>query len=114
MTEFIEQSDADRSDFDTLKEFAIQELHVIVSEAKLSPHTKQPVEKMKVRRAQGRSEETQTLEDQLQEGLEDTFPASDPPSVVSTAIPGGSKRLVGTDEVLRRQRASKSRHGSKP
>jgi hypothetical protein len=107
MTKFIEQTTADRPDFDVIKEFAVQELHVIVSEAKLSPDMKPPLEKMGMRRTQGRSEELQTLEDQLQEGLEDTFPASDPPAVISTAIPGGSKRLEGTDEVLRRQRASK-------
>ncbi|KQZ97801.1 hypothetical protein ASD64_16480 [Mesorhizobium sp. Root157] len=28
-------------------------------------------------------------EDELEEGLEDTFPASDPVSVTSSAIPGG-------------------------
>jgi hypothetical protein len=28
-------------------------------------------------------------EEELEEGLEDTFPASDPVSVTSTAIPGG-------------------------
>lgn len=30
--------------------------------------------------------------DELEEGLEDTFPASDAISVVSTSIPGGPKR----------------------
>jgi hypothetical protein len=29
------------------------------------------------------------LQEELDEGLEDSFPASDPPSVTSTAIPGG-------------------------
>jgi hypothetical protein len=66
--------------------------------------TKQPLEKIDGRRTSGRSEEARTLEDQLQAGLEDSFPASDPPAVVSTAIPGGAKKLVGTDEVLRQQR----------
>ncbi|MBW9056583.1 hypothetical protein [Rhizobium mesosinicum] len=32
-----------------------------------------------------------TMEEQLDEGLEGTFPASDPVSVTSTAIPKGSK-----------------------
>jgi hypothetical protein len=56
------------------------------------------------RRTAGRAEDKDTLEEQLEEGLEDTFPASDPVSVVTTAIPGCTKKLVGTDEVLRRKR----------
>lgn len=32
------------------------------------------------------------LEEELQEGLEDSFPASDPVSVTSTAIPGSPRR----------------------
>ena len=40
------------------------------------------------RRTQGRSEDPSILEEQLQEGLEDTFPASDPVSVTSTLISG--------------------------
>ena len=59
--------------------------------------------KPKKRRTEGRAEDRSTLEEQLQEGLEDTFPASDPVSVVSTTIAGRTKKLVGTDEVLRRQ-----------
>ncbi|WP_342587305.1 hypothetical protein [Pseudaminobacter soli (ex Li et al. 2025)] len=31
-------------------------------------------------------------EEQLQEGLEDTFPASDPISIISSSIPGGPKK----------------------
>lgn len=30
-------------------------------------------------------------EEELEEGLEDSFPASDPVSVTSTAVPGGPK-----------------------
>jgi len=42
------------------------------------------------------------------QGLEDSFPASDPISVISTAIPGQPKKdLVGTDEILRRQREAR-------
>ena len=55
------------------------------------------------RRTAGRSESPATLEEQLQAGLEDTFPASDPISVTSTLIAGRCKKLVGTDEVLRQQ-----------
>lgn len=62
------------------------------------------------RRTPGRSEKSEELEQQLEEGLEDTFPASDPPSVVSTTIAGRAKRLKGTDEVLReRKKARKER-----
>ncbi len=60
------------------------------------------VEDLSRRRTQGRSENAETLEEQLQKGLEDSFPASDPPAVVSTAIAGASKEIVGTDEMLRR------------
>ncbi|MGM4911699.1 hypothetical protein [Rhizobium sp. 768_B6_N1_8] len=35
--------------------------------------------------------DTGTMEEQLDEGLEGTFPASDPVSVTNTAIPKGSK-----------------------
>ena len=43
------------------------------------------------RRTEGRAEDRETLEEQLCEGLEDTFPASDPVSVVTTAIAGRCK-----------------------
>lgn len=45
----------------------------------------------KPRRTPGRSEDPAVLEEQLQEGLEDTFPASDPVSVTSTLISGSVK-----------------------
>lgn len=56
------------------------------------------------RRTPGRAEDRETLEEQLSEGLEDTFPASDPVSVVSTLIAGRTKELVGTDEAIRAMR----------
>ena len=56
------------------------------------------------RRTPGRAEDRETLEEQLSEGLEDSFPASDPVSVVSTLIVGRAKKLVGTDEVIRQMR----------
>ena len=43
------------------------------------------------RRTPGRSEDPTVLEEQLQEGLEDSFPASDPVSVTSTLISGTGK-----------------------
>lgn len=54
------------------------------------------------RRTPGRSEDPAVLEEQLQEGLEDSFPASDPVSVTSTLISGTGKRPQkderGTDD----------------
>jgi hypothetical protein len=44
------------------------------------------------RRTPGRSEDPSVLEEQLQEGLQDSFPASDPVSVTSTLISGTAKR----------------------
>lgn len=59
------------------------------------------------RRTPGRAEDRETLEEQLSEGLAETFPASDPVSVVSTLIAGRSKALVGTDEVIRSMREAR-------
>jgi hypothetical protein len=63
------------------------------------------------RRTPGRAEDRETLEEQLREGLEDSFPASDPVSVVSTLIAGRGKKLVGTEEVIRAMRAAERRPG---
>ena len=49
----------------------------------------------KRRRTEGRAEDRETLEEQLCEGLQDTFPASDPVSVVTTTIPGRCKDSSG-------------------
>jgi hypothetical protein len=61
------------------------------------------------RRTPGRAEDRETLEEQLSEGLEDSFPASDPISVVSTLIAGRCKSLVGTDDVIRLMREARQR-----
>lgn len=50
------------------------------------------------RRTPGRSEDPSVLEEQLQEGLEDSFPASDPVSVTSTLISGKGKRAPGQEQ----------------
>jgi hypothetical protein len=102
--EMIDQSSADDADFEDMKEFATEQLYACVREVKSSPCMTLPLEDVQSRRTPGRSEKPETLEDQLQQGLEDTFPASDPPSVVSTAIAGRTKPLVGTDEVLRQRK----------
>ena len=39
-----------------------------------------------------RAAEKELQEEELEEGLEDSFPASDPPSITSPTIPGGPKR----------------------
>lgn len=63
--------------------------------ATANPHRKPPSPRPahhKKRRTEGRSEDADTLEEQLQEGLEDTFPGSDPVSVTITGIPGRPKK----------------------
>jgi hypothetical protein len=60
------------------------------------------------RRTAGRAEDRPTLEEQLQEGLEDTFPASDPVSVVSTTIASKATPLVGVEESLRATRENRA------
>lgn len=100
----IEETRGDTPHFAAVKELAIEQLFAAVRDVRAHPHNKQPLENPAARRARGRSEDEGTLEEQLQSGLEDTFPASDPPAVVSTAIPGGAKDLTGVEEHLRRQR----------
>jgi len=53
---------------------------------------KTPRNRASGRRTEGRAEDRETLEEQLEEGLEDTFPGSDPVSVISTVVPGGPKK----------------------
>ena len=62
----------------------LRELELILEGVVARPDTK-------ARRTDGRSEDPEVLEEQLEEGLEDTFPASDPVSVTSTAVPGCPK-----------------------
>jgi hypothetical protein len=89
-----------------MKELAIEQLFAAVKDVRAHPENKQPLEDPSARRTKGRSEEGTTLEEQLQSGLEDTFPASDPPAVVSTTISGGAKELTGVEEHLRRREAA--------
>ncbi len=104
MTEAIDRSSAEDADFEDMKEFATEHLYACVREVRACPDMTHPLEDVQSRRTSGRSEKPETLEDQLQKGLEDSFPASDPPAVVSTAIPGRTKPLVGTDEVLKQRK----------
>lgn len=105
----IDESSAEDADFDDMKEFAIERLYACIQDVKSSPNMTQPLEDIQSRRTHGRSEEPETLEGQLQKGLEDSFPASDPPAVTSTMISGGTKPLVGTEEILRQKKAEANR-----
>lgn len=98
------------ADLDDMKELAIEQLHAAIAEARAHPDHKQDLEDTASRRAEGRSEKPETLEQQLQSGLEDTFPASDPPSVVSTTISGRTKKLTGVEEHLREKRKADADH----
>lgn len=94
MIELVEgqEDEDDVADFPLLKEFAIEQLYQFIREAKESPDTKQRLEDIAKRRTLGRSEDSKTLEEQLQSGLEDSFPASDPPAVVSSTISGSKEK----------------------
>jgi hypothetical protein len=109
----IEGAEVDEPRAEAMKEFAIELVVSTMTEARNHPDTKSDVEAVGERRTEGRSENPDTLEEQLQSGLEDSFPASDPPAVVSTSISGGSKDLVGTDEVLRRKKEAAQRKQEK-
>jgi len=55
-----------------------------------SPAVKSLEREQKAEKKRGSAK--QELDDELEEGLEDTFPASDPVSITSSAIAGGPKR----------------------
>lgn len=86
------ENDETEAELPLLKEFAVEQLYQVIRDAKESPHTKQRLEDIAKRRTSGRSEDSRTLEQQLQSGLEDSFPASDPPAVVSTTISGAKEK----------------------
>ncbi|CDX27228.1 conserved hypothetical protein [Mesorhizobium sp. ORS 3324] len=94
---------------EAMKEFAVELIVSTLRNVREHPDAKLDLEEIDDRRAKGRSEIQETLEEQLQSGLEGSFPASDPPAVVSTAITGGSKDIVGTDEVLGRKKEAARR-----
>ena len=109
LVRLIEETDVAEPHGEAMKEFAVELVVSTLRNAREHPDVKHDLEEIERRRTQGRSENPDTLEEQLQSGLEDSFPASDPPAVVSTAISGGSKDLVGTDEVLRRKKEARRR-----
>jgi hypothetical protein len=51
-----------------------------------------PAVKSLEREKRKQKQDTDLREDELEEGLEDTFPASDPVSVTSSSIPGRPKK----------------------
>ena len=53
---------------------------------------KSPAVKSLEREKRRQKHEADVREEELEEGLEDTFPASDPVSVTSSSIPGGPKK----------------------
>lgn len=53
---------------------------------------KSPAVKSLEREKRTQEKRGDTLEEELEEGLEDSFPASDPVSVTSSSIPGGPKK----------------------
>jgi hypothetical protein len=53
---------------------------------------KSPAVKSLEREQRKQSQDADKREEELEEGLEDTFPASDPVSVTSSSIPGGPKK----------------------
>jgi hypothetical protein len=59
------------------------------------------------RRTPGRSEDPAVLEEQLQEGLEDSFPASDPVSVTSTLISGTGKHQQKEEQETQDKRTAR-------
>ncbi|TGT70957.1 hypothetical protein EN802_21900 [bacterium M00.F.Ca.ET.159.01.1.1] len=109
----VEEMNVAAPESEVMKEFAIELIVSTLRNVREHPDAKQDLEEIEGRRAEGRSEDPDTLEEQLQSGLEDSFPASDPPAVVSTAITGGSKDIVGTDEVLRRKKEASARRQEK-
>jgi hypothetical protein len=109
LIDLIEQTDVAAPHAEAMKEFAIELVVSTLRNVRAHPDAKHDLEEIDGRRAEGRSENPDTLEEQLQSGLEDSFPASDPPAVVSTAISGSARDIVGTDEVLRRKKAAKLR-----
>ena len=111
MIDRIEAHQADIPNLDDVKEFAVEQLYAAIKDVREFPDNKQPLEQVSTRRTQGRSEQSETLEEQLQTGLEDTFPASDPPSVVSTTIFRGTPKPANENEHLRRKRVSQTKPG---
>ncbi|MDX8492229.1 hypothetical protein RFN29_11615 [Mesorhizobium sp. VK22B] len=109
LVRLVEETVIAAPDGEAMKEFAVELIVSTLRNVREHPDAKHDLEEIDDRRTAGRSEIPETLEEQLQSGLEDSFPASDPPAVVSTAITGGSKNIVGTDEVLRRKKAARRR-----
>ncbi|RAZ90374.1 hypothetical protein DPM33_12645 [Mesorhizobium hawassense] len=107
LVRLIEETNVAAPNAEAMKEFAVELIVSTLRNVREHPDAKQDLEQIEERRTEGRSENPGTLEEQLQSGLEDSFPASDPPAVVSTAISGGAKDIVGTDEVLRRKKEAR-------
>ena len=64
----------------------------MASPKKLDEKKKSPAVKSLEREKRKQKQEGDLREEELDEGLEDSFPASDPVSVTSSSIPGGPKK----------------------
>ena len=72
------------------------------------PVQKPPVKKTPaVRSLEHEQREDRSVEGELDEGLEDTFPASDPVSVTGTSITGAPAKAVKAKPVAERKKREK-------
>ena len=113
LVRLVEETDVAAPHAEAMKEFAVELVVSTLRNVREHPDAKHDLEEIDERRTEGRSEDQNTLEEQLQSGLEGSFPASDPPAVVSTAISGSTKDIVGTDEVLQRKKEASERRREK-
>ena len=56
-----------------------------------TPRSSPAADAFRKARAAGGNDLAENLEEELQEGLEDTFPASDPVSAISSSVAGGRR-----------------------
>ena len=65
MVDRIDEMESEQPNFAAMKELAISNLYVMLKSVRDHPDTKQPMEDLMRHRTQGRSEQTETLEEQL-------------------------------------------------
>ncbi|TGQ96378.1 hypothetical protein EN846_33900, partial [Mesorhizobium sp. M4B.F.Ca.ET.203.01.1.1] len=70
----VEEMNVAAPESEVMKEFAIELIVSTLRNVREHPDAKQDLEEIEGRRAEGRSEDPDTLEEQLQSGLEDSFP----------------------------------------
>lgn len=93
LIEEIEFSDGAGPEAEAEREFAIEHLYFSIAEARRAFEENAPVPDRSTRvRPVAPEGSAADLEEQLQEGLEDSFPASDPLSVTSKMVSVGSDK----------------------